>query len=228
MKLWALIPAAGVGSRCGGDLPKQYWQLNTDSCVLDCALKPLLSLTNLKRLIVCLAKDDQNWQKTKYAKHSKIIITEGGATRAQTVLNGLFELAKLGAGPKDFVLVHDGARPNLALADLHKLIAEVKDDDCGGILAHPLTDSLKLAVVNQKGVSYIQKSVERQNLWCALTPQMFRFELLKQALGQYPNVTDEAEALTLAGYKVRLVMGERANFKLTFASDLALFGQTAI
>jgi len=87
-----------------------------------------------------------------------------------------------------------------------------------------VVDSLKVGLVVDDNKTYIQRSLGRENLWCAFTPQMFRFGILQEALTKHFNVADESEAVVGMGYKVRLVMGSRTNFKLTHPNDLSLFG----
>jgi len=218
MKLWVIVPAAGIGSRFGGKIPKQYIKLDDKCSVIEHALQSFLALDALQKIVVCLHKDDNYWQQCEIAQHFLIERVVGGDTRAQSVLNGLKQLLQLGVIADDLVLVHDAARPNLAQDDLLKLIYIANDEESGAILAHPVTDSLKLSY-EENGKFYIQQNIERQNIWQAFTPQVFRFGLLMDAITKYPNVTDEASAMHLAGYKVRLVAGSRSNIKLTTKND---------
>jgi 2-C-methyl-D-erythritol 4-phosphate cytidylyltransferase len=139
----------------------------------------------------------------------------GGETRAESVANGLLasELE-----PDDWVLVHDAARPCLTQAHLAKLIAELRDDAVGGILAVPVADTLKRADAQQR----IEFTEPRDRLWQAQTPQMFRAGLLAEALARCKNVTDEASAVESLGFQPKLVEGDSSNFKVTYPQDIRL------
>ncbi|MDH4216570.1 MAG: 2-C-methyl-D-erythritol 4-phosphate cytidylyltransferase, partial [Gallionella sp.] len=139
----------------------------------------------------------------------------GGKTRAESVLNGLL-LSEVERD--DWVLVHDAARPCLTQVHLAKLIAELRDDEVGGILAVPVADTLKRADESGR----ILRTESREQLWQAQTPQMFRAGLLAQALGQSSSVTDEASAIEALGLRPKLVLGETSNFKVTYPQDLLL------
>lgn len=224
MTIWAILPAAGIGRRMGAAIPKQYLQLN-GLAVIEHSLKLLSCLPQLKQITVVVHPDDQHWGDIDLDSFaSEIVTVVGGDERGQSVLNGL---RSLDATPDDWVLVHDAVRPCTSLADISHLIQEVTeiDDHCrGGILATPISNTLKR--VNQ--ANEIERTVERERLWSALTPQMFPFrqlsEAMDSAISQGLAITDEASAMEYLGYPVKVVSGSSHNIKITHQADLALAG----
>jgi len=222
VSLFALIPAAGAGSRMLGGAPKQYQRL-AGRPMLWHALHAL-DHARIETLFVVLAKDDrvfgaQDWRAFEGRLEPLYC---GGATRAESVHNGLIA-AMAGIDADDWVLVHDAARPCLPRADLERLIAECEGDAIGGILALPVAETVKRVVKDEAGVARVAKSEDRSQLWLAQTPQMFRVGLLAQALhGARGEVTDEASAIEQLGLQPRLVAGSRRNIKVTYAEDLAI------
>lgn len=222
MTIWAILPAAGIGRRMGATIPKQYLQLN-GLAVIEHSLKLLSSLPQLKKITVVIHPDDEHWGEIDTdCFASEIVTVVGGDERGQSVLNGL---RSLGAAPDDWVLVHDAVRPCTSLNDIAQLIKEVaeSDDDChGGILATPISNTIKR--VNQ--ANEIEGTVERERLWNALTPQLFPFKQLIQAMEsaitQGLPITDEASAMEHFGYPVKVVPGSSHNIKITHQADLAL------
>ena len=217
---WAVVPAAGIGSRMGGDLPKQYLEL-AGATVLEHSLRALLASDRISGVVVALHPQDERAAQLPVMSDPRIHTTEGGEQRSDSVLAGLDALAPV-AGESDWVLVHDAARPCLSLADLETLIDRVLGDGVGGILAEPVVDTVKLADAN----GLVQRTLDRDSLWRAQTPQMFRLEQLRAALlaaleGDEP-VTDEASAMELAGHPVQLVPGRPDNIKVTVPTDLRL------
>lgn len=221
MKFWLIVPAAGAGRRFGSVIPKQYLPLSGNT-VMQCTLDRLSELPGIERIIVPIGEHDQLASALGYRYAHKLHFVIGGAERADSVLAGLNAIHDQ-AQADDWVLVHDVARPCVRLADITKLIAMLQTDPVGGILANPVRDTIKQCA--EDGVS-IAATVPRSRLWQALTPQMFRFGLLRQALMQAAQqqavVTDEASALELLGYQPRLVAGAHDNIKITFPEDLAL------
>jgi len=219
---WAVIPAAGRGLRMGLPTPKQYLQLNDGRTVLEHSLSGFLAHPQLKRLVIALAEDDNRWQTLPCAQDKRIECTTGGVERADSVLAALQHLEGLGAEPMDWVLVHDAARPNLKTSDLNELLQSLKDDPIGGLLAVRVRDTLKQVGSDGRVV----KTLPRESIWHALTPQMFRFAPLKQALKQAlaagVAITDEASAMEWAGVSPRLIEGRSDNLKITRAEDLPL------
>ena len=216
---WAVIPAAGVGSRMRADRPKQYLDLDGRT-ILEHTLDCFLTHPNLRGLVVSLAADDPWWPSLACASDSRIHRAAGGSERANSVLGGLRQLRELGADARDWVLVHDAARPNLARTDLDRLLSELAEDPVGGLLAVPVRDTLKRVGPNGR----VQETVDRSVIWQAYTPQMFRFGALEQALAgalvEHVAITDEASALEWAGQAPRLIEGRADNLKITRPEDL--------
>jgi len=212
----ALVPAAGFGARMGHELPKQYLPLAGQPLIFH-ALNTLCACPEITTVFVVLAPDDTLFHTYDWSRFGDRLqpLYCGGATRAESVLNGLlaFELE-----PDEWVLVHDAARPCLTQAHLAKLIAELRDDEVGGILAVPVADTLKRADAD----GCILRTESREQLWQAQTPQMFRSGLLAQALQQCSHVTDEASAVEALGLRPKLVLSESSNFKVTYPQDLLL------
>jgi 2-C-methyl-D-erythritol 4-phosphate cytidylyltransferase len=216
---WALIPAAGVGSRMRADRPKQYLEL-AGQTILEHTLACFLDHPQLQGVVVSLAPDDPYWPTLVCAHDSRVVRAEGGRERADSVLNGLQRLGELGAQDGDWVLVHDAARPNLARSDLDLLLAELADDPVGGLLAVPARDTLKRAGPDGR----VLETVDRALIWQAYTPQMFRLGLLRRALAQAlaaeVAITDEASAIEWLGQAPRLIEGRADNLKVTRPEDL--------
>ena len=219
-KIWTVIPAAGIGTRMRRDIPKQYLQIN-GRCVLDYALETFCQHAQVEGVVVALAKDDPWWSTLELAGHKKVSTCEGGQERCHSVLNGLDKLLQSGA-PSDWVMVHDAARPCLRREDIDSLIDEVSTGQEGGILAIPVRDTMKRGDTDRR----VQETVDRSQLWHALTPQMFRLGALRAAidgaLADGELVTDEASAMERAGAQVRLVEGHVDNIKITHPQDLLL------
>ncbi len=219
-RLWCIVPAAGIGSRMGAEIPKQYLTLGRRT-VLEHTLTALDSLDTLAGIVVAIAADDRHWPQLKPQLNTKLMTAAGGAERAASVLSAL-ALLRGQAADTDWVLVHDAARPCVRAADLDRLIQAVQDDPVGGLLAIPVRDTMKQAT----GESRSATTVDRSRLWHALTPQMFRFGALQTALtaalAAGVAVTDEASAMEHAGLQPRLVEGHADNLKITRPEDLAL------
>ena len=217
-KIWAVVPAAGVGKRMNADRPKQYLEL-AGKTVIEHTLSRLLQAEVFAAVAVAISEEDPYWSELSIASHEKIITAAGGKERADSVLSGLHAI-RTQATDDDWVLVHDAARPCITCADIHHLIESLINDEVGGILALPCADTLK----NVQGKN-ILGTVDRSVIWRALTPQMFRYGTLKTAL-EYavgnPVITDEASALELQGLQPKIVEGRPDNIKITRPEDLAL------
>lgn len=212
----ALIPAAGIGARLGGDLPKQYLPIGART-MLEHAIDAMLADSRIDRVFVVVASADKHWQSLTVDDDRVEFLPVGGASRAESVRNGLIAIAAR-VGDDDRVLVHDAARPCLTEQQLARLIDEVGDDDSGGLLAVPLADTLKRGEDGRVGIT-----LERAGLWCAQTPQLFRAASLRAALGgALEDITDEAGAMERSGHAPRLVVGGAGNLKVTTAEDLVL------
>ncbi|MFK3697102.1 2-C-methyl-D-erythritol 4-phosphate cytidylyltransferase [Serratia bockelmannii] len=213
----AVLPAAGIGSRMQAECPKQYLTIGQHS-IVEHAIHALLRHPRIERVIVAISPEDRQFERLPIAQDPRVTVTQGGKQRADSVMAGL----KL-AGDADWVLVHDAARPCLHADDLERLLAITTHSKIGGILAAPVRDTMKRA---EPGRDTIAHTVERQDLWHALTPQLFPLPLLKQclqrALDEGANVTDEASALEYCGYHPQLIAGRADNIKVTRPEDLAL------
>ena len=212
--LTAIVPAAGIGSRMGADCPKQYLTL-AGKTILEHTLGCLLSHPAIARVIVALAPHDEWFEQLAMAADPRILRVEGGIERAYSVLNALH------VAEGKWVLVHDAARPCLCHGDLDKLIATAMACD-GAILGSRVRDTMK----RTDGAGNIVATVEREQLWHALTPQMFPTGTLKRALEEGlalgALITDEASAMERAGFTVKMVEGRADNIKVTRPEDLSL------
>lgn len=215
-KLWAIVPAAGVGKRMGQGVPKQYLEIFGRS-VLEHSLS-CLSQTHLFSGIVLAAKPGDGRANAIASLFKNIIPAAGGFERVHSVRNALSEL-KDRAQPDDWVFVHDAVRPCLRAQDIVRLHEAISSHPVGGILATPLRETLKNAQDGQ-----ITETLCRSNLWQAQTPQAFRYGLLVEAINKAlvdnAVVTDEASALELMGHSPLIVEGSSDNVKITFPEDL--------
>jgi len=213
---YALVPAAGSGSRFGGELPKQYLMLQGKP-LLQHALDRLLAQFPLARLYVVLAPDDELFEAMITVTSNVIVLRCGGRTRGASVHNALSRMAGV---DDDWIVVHDGARPCVDAESSLRLQRELANDDVGGFLALPVTDTLKRVDDDSRVV----RTEPREGLWRAQTPQMFRFGVLRRAfrLPGLDGFTDEAQAVERLGLKPRAVVGNAFNVKVTFPDDLAL------
>jgi len=212
----ALVPAAGTGTRVGAPLPKQYLPLGART-MLEWSVDALCAVPWIERVVVVVAADDRRAATLLRARPRVEVLAQGGATRRDTVLAGLQALTRRHAAG-DWVLVHDAARPALDPAALERLRDAVAASSVGGLLALPVGDTVKRTADSRS----VAATLDRESLWAAQTPQMFRLGLLLGALVAHADVTDEASAIERAGYAPLLVEGTRANFKVTSAEDVAL------
>lgn len=218
MTCYALIPAAGGGSRMGAVCPKQYLPLAGKPLIWH-TLKALCTVRRIERVCVVLSDDDHDWDRYDWNEfHDQLrVLRCGGATRAQSVTNGLRQLSGAVIG-SDWILVHDAARCCLTPALVETLLDELENDPVGGLLAIPVADTLKRTQDDQR----VAETVARAGLWQAQTPQMFRYGMLLDALENAPEVTDEAGAIEVLGMKPKLVTADATNFKVTWPLDLQL------
>ena len=219
--VWAVVPAAGRGTRFGGEVPKQYLQVGGRP-LLAYTLDALLAHPAVAGVVVALAADDPWWPGWSDHAGKPVLTCTGGASRAASVLAAMAALPE-SVRADDFVLVHDAARPNLAPVDLDRLLEQGRADPVGAILAAPVRDTLKRAGDD----GGIDRTEPRERLWRALTPQLFRRLQLARALQAAADagveVTDEAMALERQGARPLLVEGREDNFKVTTPADLAGF-----
>jgi len=219
--VWAVVPAAGRGTRFGSPTPKQYLQA-AGRPLLAHALEALLAHPAVAGAMVALSVDDAQWPGWTELAGKPVLTCLGAGSRAGSVLAALHALPE-SVKADDFVLVHDAARPNLALSDLDRLLEAGRGDPVGAILAAPVRDTLKRAGDD----GGIDRTEPRERLWRALTPQLFRRMQLSRALEQAAaagvEVTDDAMAMELLGLRPLLVEGAEDNFKVTTPADLARF-----
>ncbi|MEX0615709.1 MAG: 2-C-methyl-D-erythritol 4-phosphate cytidylyltransferase [Methylophaga sp.] len=219
-QVWAIVPAAGSGSRMQADRPKQYLSL-LDQPVIMHTLERLVSHPRIAGLVVAVADNDPYWQQLQIPASWPLHLTTGGRQRADSVLNALNFLETI-SDNDPWVLVHDAARPCLRHNDIDRMLAELGLDPVGGILGVPVNETVKRVDAQNR----IIETVSRDNLWRAATPQMFRLRALIKALEQTRlaqcKVTDEASAMEYAGYQPKMVEGHADNLKITLPKDLAL------
>ncbi len=213
----AIIPAAGNGSRLQADFPKQYLRIGRHS-ILEHAINALLRHPCIQKVIVIIGSEDQKFKRLPTISDPRVNVSIGGKNRIDSVLAGL-KLVLSG----EWILIHDAARPCLHPDDLSRLLAIMEHSKVGGILAAPVRDTIKRA---RPGQSTIDHTLERKDLWHALTPQLFPIRLLRDCLKRTVErgiaFTDEASALEYCGYRPLLVKGRSDNIKITWPEDLAI------
>ena len=223
MSIWAIVPAAGVGHRMGSAVPKQYLPL-CGKPVIAHTLERIAQIEDLSGLLLVLHPDDQQFAEYFNAKAGAVAaleIVRGGNERCHSVLNAVLSL-KSRAQPDDWVLVHDAARPCVRATDIDALALALRSHPVGGLLARPVSDTLKQVNSNHE----VLKTVDRSRHWQALTPQMFRFDILLRALSAAAEggdkITDDAAAVEALGVNPLIVPGSTDNIKITHESDLGL------
>ena len=217
-KTFALVPAAGQGTRMGDSLPKQYLPVAGRPMMFH-SLEALAAVGRIVHVIAFLSPLDRHWGAHDWSAFPEKIeaLFAGGASRGESVANALALLAGRAAAD-DWILVHDAARPCIATRLVEQFLDEVGDDPVGGLLAMPLADTLKRAEDSMR----VGETIPREGLWRAQTPQMFRYDVLRRGLARTPGATDESQAVESLGQMPRIVQGENANLKVTFADDLPL------
>lgn len=218
--IYALIPAAGYGSRLGAAVPKQYLEI-AGRPLLYYALRPLVRHPRIEQVFVVLSQGDTHFRNCDWREFGTKVepLYCGGATRRASVFNGLIAAHDV-IEPPDWVLVHDAARPCLSDEALERLVVETGDDEIGGLLAVPVSDTLKRG--NQD--LHVARTEPREHLWLAQTPQIFHYRVLIEALrvADPDATTDEAQAIEGVGLRPRLVIGDSRNLKVTYPEDLKL------
>ncbi|WP_334187639.1 2-C-methyl-D-erythritol 4-phosphate cytidylyltransferase [Noviherbaspirillum sp.] len=219
-RYFALVPAAGVGARMESASPKQYLPI-AGKPMLRHVLDTFAASDAIAHTFVVVSASDgyihELMNEGMHLANRVTVLSCGGATRQQSVLNGLHEMREQ-VGNEDWVLVHDAARPGLTLQLIDALIDVLREDAVGGLLALPVVDTMKRADADGRALA----TVARDGLWAAQTPQMFRYGLLRQALEQVDHCTDEASAIEALGLHPKLVAGSPRNFKITLPQDVAL------
>ena len=220
LRYWAVIPAAGFGTRMQADIPKQYVGINNKT-ILEHTLERFCSHPKIEGVVVAISGNDEVWKTLGISSHPRITVVEGGVERCHSVLNGLRALSDK-ANINDWVLVHDAARPCLRKEDIDRLIDILDGHDVGGLLGLPVKDTMKRA----DNCCTVQETIDREDMWHALTPQMFHLgvliDSLENALSKGMLVTDEAQAIELIGLHPVLIEGHSDNIKITRNHDLAL------
>jgi 2-C-methyl-D-erythritol 4-phosphate cytidylyltransferase len=218
-RYWAIIAAAGGGSRMRSETPKQYLRA-AGRTLIEHSVDAFLKLDWIEGIVVVLPKGDDIFGKLSGCRNQRVHTATGGASRADSILAGLNCVAELAKDDRLYVLVHDAARPCITRVDIERLRNEASDEQ-GGVLAIPIADTLKRAQDERVG-----ETVDRRGLWAAQTPQLFRLDLLRSALAfaaqRKVEVTDEAAAMEAKGARPRLVPGRKSNIKVTYPEDLAL------
>ena len=219
-KLWAVVPAAGQGRRVGGAVPKQYLEI-AGMPVLVHSLNRLAAVQQIDAIFVGISETDRHWHKLALPASMQVACYTGGQSRAETVWLGLQALQKC-ASADDWVLVHDAARPCVQVEDIDTLISAVVPSLEGGLLAVPVTDTIKVA--NQDSTA--KQTMDRRMLWRAQTPQLFRFSVLYTALQavvhNLESISDESAAVEKLGLKPLIVQSDERNIKITNSKDLQL------
>lgn len=220
MPHWVIVPAAGIGARMGSAIPKQYMTLGSRT-VLEQTLHRLARLPGLAGMVVALHPQDEYWPRVQLPMAVPVMVCDGGSQRSQSVSNALQTLHGH-AQEDDWVLVHDAVRPCVRIADIMALMDAIEGHAGGGLLAVPVSNTLKRS--NDAG--NVDATVSRTDIWQALTPQAFRLGQLRSALAAAERtgepITDEASALELVGMAPRLVRGSADNIKITYPEDLVL------
>jgi 2-C-methyl-D-erythritol 4-phosphate cytidylyltransferase len=218
-RFWAVVPAAGGGSRFGADCPKQYVGLLGFPLIRHTL--ETLRKCSLEAIVVAISEDDSYWSVVYQEVPNDLVVTRGGLTRADSVLQGLLAIQDR-AAVDDWVLVHDAARPCVRARDIERLMTACHEHPVGGLLGVPVRDTLKRTDASQNVVA----TVDRHMTWQAQTPQMFRFGVLLEALQRAMKdsllITDEASAIEALGLKPKMVVGDIHNIKVTYPEDLAL------
>ncbi len=218
--VWAIVPAAGIGSRMGDEVPKQYLRI-AGRTLIEHACEALLNCSAISGLVLALHPDDGTMSTLDLAANERVALVVGGVERADSVLAALKALASRAAAD-DWVLVHDAARPCLQTLNVEQMLQQLSGHKVGGLLARPVTDTVKRASAGGQ----VEATLPRERLWLAQTPQMFRYELLLKALlsanTDEVRVTDESAALERLGYQPMVLAGPASNIKVTYPQDLAL------
>ncbi len=220
--IWAIVPAAGRGQRMGETLPKQYLSINNKP-ILAHTLDVICKIPNIQQVIIPIHPQDNYWQSMIHLPYDNYVTVMGGDLRDESVLKALSYI-KDRANPKDWVLIHDAVRPCITVDSICKLLATLAENPVGGLWGVPVRDTIKQVDTHNNVI----KTIAREQLWQAQTPQIFRFELLYLALLQAKRdniiLTDDASAIEYLGYHPQMVQGSYANIKITWPEDLKTAG----
>tara|TARA_B100000029_G_scaffold90605_1_gene80405 strand:+ start:142 stop:843 length:702 start_codon:yes stop_codon:yes gene_type:complete len=217
-KYWVVIPAAGIGRRMGSNIPKQYVSVNGKT-IVEHTIDNFIGRKEIENICIAISESDKHWPALPISKNKKIITTIGGSERYESVYNALCAL-KDKANDDDWVLVHDAVRPCLKKSIIDRLITDISSNDVGGILALPCFETMKKVNNNR----YIEETINREIIWRAQTPQVFKYKKLllaiEKAINENIHITDEAMAMELLNYKPIVIMGDEKNIKITHQTDL--------
>lgn len=216
--LAVVIPAAGIGKRMESDCPKQYLTINRKT-ILEHTVSRLLSFENIKTIVIALGKDDEYFPHLAIARHPKVSTVVGGDERVDSVLAGLHAIDQ---SIYDWVLVHDAARPCVSVKDIEQLVESCLDKKAGGLLGYPVRDTMKKASSEDQVLS----TVDRSDMWHALTPQMYLLKELisaiEKGLAADITITDESSAIEANNGTSFMIEGRSDNIKITRPADLAM------
>ena len=213
-RIHVLVPAAGTGQRFGGPVPKQYISL-CGKPIIQHSLECLLEIFD--QITVAISDEDDYWNELEIAKDSRISRVVGGETRAESVRNALKSISDAKGG--DWVLIHDAVRPLVSASDINRLISKLSEHPSGGLLGTPVYETVKRVSTDCE----VLRTEDREGLWAAQTPQLFRFDGLLEAMDsaeKLDKITDEASAMEAAGHKLQAVEGSPMNIKITRQADL--------
>ena len=221
VKFHIIIPAAGSGSRMGLGQPKQYLSIHKQT-LIERVVRVFDNISLVNSIHIALHSNDEIWKTLNLSFSSKVNTHYcGGESRAETVLNTL-KTIKDHVDESDWILVHDAARPGIEGKDVEHLMHALKDDSVGGLLAYPLSDTIKKSDEEDR----VLESPLREHLWQAQTPQMYRYKMLSHALEKFDGTpTDESQAIERLGEKPKLIKGNFKNFKVTYPEDLNILEQ---
>ncbi len=225
--VWVVIPAAGLGQRMNSETPKQYLRIHNKT-ILEHTLQCFSDHSTIEGIVVVLNENDTYFDTLNLTAIPKPIHTTiGGENRSTSVLQGLQFLSNdLEISDNSWVMVHDAARPCLPKKDIDNLLSIRNEKSIGGILASPVRDTMKRASQDETNRSCVLTTESRDNLWHALTPQLFRVGLLKDALiycnDKHLDVTDECSAVEFKGLKPEIVEGNPNNIKITYVDDIEI------
>ena len=215
-KIHLIIPAAGKGSRAGSPLPKQFSSIGTKT-IIEWIEFIFSNVSSISSISIAVNPNEHYIENISLRFSAKTTVYKsGGDTRSETVLNTLNHIKK-NVDSNDWVMVHDAARLGINESMINKFISEIDGHKVGGIMAIPVSDTVKR--VDKLGI--IIGTENRNEIWLAQTPQMFRYKILKKAIEQFEgSPTDECEAVELLGLKPKIFPGNTSNFKVTYPEDM--------
>ncbi len=216
--MYAIIVAAGSGQRFASDTPKQFLEI-AGKLVIQHSIDAFDNISEVEGIVLVMPANQKLWQDIELKANKPLMYTTGGESRVQSVLHGL-EILAPSVGNTSWILVHDAARACVTTQDIKKLITHCKNENQGGLLVKPVIDTIKYS----KDGKNSEKTINRNNLYAALTPQLFPYQQLIDALrkSDKKSTTDEASAFEQSGIKPLLIKGRSDNIKLTYVEDLLL------